>query len=312
MAQAARLRQAWDMSARLWGILLLLSLVWGTSFLLMAVSLGGFPPVTIAFGRLAIAALALTLTCLLLGLPLPRGRQALIACGGMALLNNALPFTLIVYGQQHIPSGLASVVNAATPVFGVLAAAALANERLTAGRLGGTLVGLAGVAVLAGPAAFAPGRGSELLGIMLCLGACLCYGLSGVWSRRIQAAGLKPLSAAAGACTGSALLLLPFALLVDQPWTLPAPPAKAVMALLALGLFATAFAYALFYRLLAGAGGTNTLLVTLLVPVTAVLLGWVVLGESLAPRHFAGMAFIGSGLLMIDGRLLRRMRPAAA
>jgi drug/metabolite transporter (DMT)-like permease len=296
------------MPARIWGLLLLLSLVWGTSFFLMAVALTGLPPLLIACGRLVLAAAALVGSCLVLGLPLPRGRAAWLACAGMGLLNNAIPFTLIVFGQQHIPSGLASVVNAATPVFGVLAAAALAGERLTPGRLGGTLTGLAGVAVLAGPAALAPGRGSELTGIALCLGACLSYGLGAVWSRRVAATGMRPLSAAAGQCVASALMLLPLALAVDRPWTLPAPPAEALLALLALGLVATAFAYYLFFTILAGAGGTNTLLVTLLVPVTAVFLGVAVLGEALAPRHFAGMALIGAGLLLIDGRMTRLVR----
>jgi drug/metabolite transporter (DMT)-like permease len=296
------------MTPRLWGLLLALSVLWGGSFFFMAVALTGFPPFTIVLVRVALAAAALSAACLALRLALPATREGWVACAGMGLLNNAIPFTLIVFGQQHIPSGLASVVNAATPVFGVLAAAALAGERLTPGRLGGTLTGLAGVAVLAGPAALAPGRGSELTGIALCLGACLSYGLGAVWSRRVAATGMRPLSAAAGQCVASALMLLPLALAVDRPWTLPAPPAEALLALLALGLVATAFAYYLFFTILAGAGGTNTLLVTLLVPVTAVFLGVAVLGEALAPRHVAGMALIGAGLLLIDGRMARLVR----
>ncbi|HEV7264550.1 MAG TPA: DMT family transporter [Falsiroseomonas sp.] len=297
------------MTPRLWGLLLALALVWGGSFFFMAVALRGFPPFTIVLVRVALAAAALALACRALGLALPRGYEAWMACGGMALLNNAIPFTLIVVGQQYIPSGLAAVVNAATPVFAVLSAHWLtSDEKLTANRLAGALTGLLGVAILAGPAVFTPGHAAELLGIALCLGACLSYGLSGVWSRRVRRARLPPLTAAAGQCTASTLMMLPLVLLFDRPWALPAPPAEAVAALLALGLLATALAYALFYAILAGAGATNAMLVTLLVPVTALLLGALVLDEALAPRHLAGMAVIGLGLLVIDGRLIARLQ----
>jgi drug/metabolite transporter (DMT)-like permease len=297
------------MTSRQWGLLAALSLVWGASFFLAAVSLRGFPPFTIVLGRVAIAAAALAIACRIAGLGLPRGRAQWAACAGMGLLNNALPFALIITGQQFIPSGLAAVVNAATPVFAVLAAHWLtADEKLTPNRLGGAAVGLAGVAVLAGPGVFAAGHGAELLGVALCLGACLSYGLSGVWARRVRRSGLAPLPAAAGQCACSTLMMLPVALGFDRPWLLPAPPAEAVAALVAFGLFSTALAYALFYVLIAGAGATNAMLVTLLVPVTALLLGTLVLGEALAPRHLAGMAVIGAGLLVIDGRLLRRIR----
>lgn len=299
------------MTARVWGLLVALSVIWGASFFLAAIALRGFPPFTIVIGRVAIAAVALALACRAMGLALPRGRAAWSACAGMGLLNNALPFSLIIAGQQFIPSGLAAVVNAATPVFAVLCAHWLAaDERLTANRLAGALTGIGGVAILAGPAAFAAGHAPELLGIALCLGACLSYGLSGVWSRRIRRAGLAPLPAATGQCACSSLMMLPLVLAFDRPWALPAPPAEAVAALVAFGLVATALAYALFYAILARAGATNTMLVTLLVPVTALLLGTQLLGETLAPRHFAGMAVIALGLLLIDERIPAGLRAA--
>jgi drug/metabolite transporter (DMT)-like permease len=286
-------------------MLLALSVLWGGSFFFVAVALRDVPAFTIVLARVALAALVLAAACRALGLALPSGRAAWIACAGMGLLNNAIPFTLIVLAQGLIPSGLAAVVNAATPVFGLLVAAALtSDEKLTAHRLGGAMLGLAGVAVLAGPAAFtAP---AELAGILLGLGACLSYGLTGVWSRRIAATGLAPLSAATGQCIASTLMMLPLVLALDRPWALAAPGWESVAALLGLGLLATALAYALFFAILARAGGTNTMLVTLLVPVTALLLGTLVLGEALAPRHLAGMAVIGLGLLVMDGRVLRR------
>ena len=297
------------MTPQLWGMLVFLSVVWGASFFLAAVALTGFPPLTIVFGRVAIAAAVLALICRAMGLALPQGRQAWLAVAGMGLLNNAVPFSLIIAGQQFIPSGLAAVVNAATPVFAVLCAHWLArDEPATANRLAGAATGLVGVAILAGPAAFAAGGAAELLGILLCLAACLSYGLSGVWSRRIAREGLAPLPAAAGQCIASSLMVLPLALAFDQPWTLPAPPTQAVLAVIAFGLFPTALAYALFYWVLARAGATNTMLVTLLVPVTALLLGTLVLGEVLAARHFIGMAVIAAGLLVIDGRVLARFK----
>lgn len=292
------------MTAGQWTLLAALSIIWGASFFFAAISLTGFPPFTIVLGRVAIAAAALIAACLLTGAALPRGRAQWAACAGMGLLNNALPFALIVSGQLFIPSGLAAVVNAATPVFAVLCAHWLTtDERLTPNRLAGALTGLAGVAVLAGPGVFAAGHGAELVGIALCLGACLSYGLSGVWSRRVRRSGLAPLPTAAGQCACSTLMMLPLVLLVDRPWLLPAPPATAVAALAAFGLVSTALAYWLFYRLLARAGATNAMLVTLLVPVTALLLGTFALDETLAPRHLAGMAVIAAGLLLIDGRV---------
>jgi drug/metabolite transporter (DMT)-like permease len=301
------------MTARLWGLLVALSVVWGTSFFFAALALPSFPPFTIVLARVALAAFALALVCRALAIKLPRGRAAWLACAGMGLLNNAVPFALIVAGQQHIPSGLASVVNAATPVFAVLCAHWLTtDEKLTANRLAGTLTGLAGVAILAGPAAFVPGQGMELLGILLCLGACLSYGLSGVWARRVRATGMKPLAVSAGQCACSTLMMLPLVLAFDRPWDLPAPTAQAVAAIVALGLLNTALAYVMFYTLIARAGATNTMLATLLVPVTALLLGTLVLGEALAPRHLLGMAVIAAGLVLIDGRLLRRGPGATA
>jgi drug/metabolite transporter (DMT)-like permease len=295
------------MTPRLWGLLVTLSVLWGGSFFFMAVSLTALPPFTIVLVRMTLGFLALLAICRVMGQSLPATREAWIACAGMGMLNSAIPFTLIVVAQQHIPSGLASVVNAATPVFAVLVAHVLTvDEKLTANRLAGTLTGLAGVALLAGPAAF--GAGAELLGILLGLSACLSYGLSGVWSRRLRRLGLAPLSMAAAQCLTAGLALLPLVLAFDRPWTLPMPNAAALGAVIALGLVSTGIAYLLFFTVIARAGATNAMLVTLMVPVTALLLGTAVLGEQLLPRHFLGMAVIFAGLLLIDGRVLKRLR----
>jgi drug/metabolite transporter (DMT)-like permease len=287
-------------------MLLALSILWGGSYFFMALSLRGYPPFTIVLARVALAAVALAAACAVLGIRLPRGRQAWMVCLGMGVLNAAVPFSLILAGAQRIPSGLASVVNASTPVFSILLAHALTtDEKLTPQKLAGTVTGLAGVAVLVGPSAFAIAERQELAGILLCLAAALSYGLAGVWSRRLRPLGIAPLAAATGQCACATLLILPAVLLIDRPWELPAPPAEALAGMVGLGLLATALAYALFYRIVAEAGATTALLVTLLVPVTALLLGTLVLGEILQPRHLLGMAVIGAGLLVLDGRLLR-------
>lgn len=298
------------MPPRLWGMLLLLALAWGGSFFFMAVALTGLPPLTIVAARVALAAVLLWLLLLAGGGRLPLRRPVLLACLGMAVLNNLLPFSLIVWAQQSIPSSLASVVNAATPVFTACAAHLLTrDERLTGPRLGGVLLGLLGVAVLAGPAALR--GGAELPGILAGLGACLSYALAAVWGRRFQRLGVAPLAAAAGQTTASTLLALPLALWLEQPWALPAPGAQALLAVLALGLVSTGLAYTVFFRILAEGGATNTALVTQLVPVMAILLGVVVLGEALLPRHLAGMALIACGFALLDGRLAAWLRRSA-
>ncbi|WP_426958516.1 DMT family transporter [Muricoccus radiodurans] len=288
-----------------WGLLLLLSVLWGGSFLFVAVALTALPPLTVVLARVALAMPALWLVAWAAGPLAPATRPVVVAWVGMALLNNVIPFALIAVAQTMIPSGLAAIVNAATPIFAVLVAHALTpDEKITPLKATGVLAGFAGVAVLAGPGALS--AGVEGLGILAGLGACLSYALSGVWGRRFRQLGVPPLSAAAGQTTASTLLLLPLVLAIDQPWSLPFPPAPVLGALLAIGLLSTALAYTLFFRILEEAGATNVLLVTLLMPVTAVILGATVLGEALLPRHLAGMAAIALAMALIDGRLFRR------
>jgi drug/metabolite transporter (DMT)-like permease len=226
----------------------------------------------------------------------------------MSILNNVIPFTLIVWGQSHIASGLASILNATTPLFTVIVAHYLTDdERLTGQRFAGVIVGFAGVAVMIGAAAFAS-LDASILAQLAVLGAALSYGFSGVFGRRFKTMGIPPLATAAGQVTVSSAILLPAALIVDRPWTLAMPSTGAIVSLVALGLVSTAFAYLIFFRLLARAGATNVGLVTFLIPVSAILLGVLVLGETLAMRHVAGMALIGAGLILIDGRLLSGLK----
>ncbi len=220
----------------------------------------------------------------------------------MGLLNNVIPFSLIVFGETRTSSGLAFILNATTPVFTVLVAHVLTpNEKLTRSRLAGVIVGFAGVTVLIGPGALA-GLGREnIIGELACLGAALVYAFAGIYGRRFKA--IPPIKVATGQITASTIVLIPAVVLADRPWTLPVPDAAVWGALIGIALLCTVFAYILYFRLLAAAGVTNLLLVTFLIPLTAMLLGAFVLRETLRFRDFAGMVLIGCGLAFIDGRL---------
>lgn len=288
-----------------WGLLLGLSLLWGGSFFFVAVALRELPPFTLVLLRVSLAAAALHIAMRLAGLRLPDSRQALLALAGMAVLNNVIPFSLIVWGQTQVASGLASILNAATPLFTVVIAHVwTTDEKMTGGRMAGVVIGFAGVAAMVGADSLRA-IGGSLAGQLACLGAALSYAAASVYGRRFRTMGVPPLATATGQVTVSSLLLLPAALVVDAPWTLPVPSAPTLAAMLGLGLLSTALAYLLFFRLLASAGATNIVLVTFLIPVMAIALGVAVLGERLEPRHLLGMAMIGVGLAAIDGRPLR-------
>jgi drug/metabolite transporter (DMT)-like permease len=298
------------MGLRVWSSLLSLSVLWGGSFFFAKVAIGELGPLTVVFARVALAALALDIVLLATGTNSFRRDAPWSAYLAMGLLNNVLPFSLIFWGQTQIASGLASILNATTPLFTLVVAHFLtADEKVDPAKVAALLAGLAGVALLIGPELLV--GGASVWGELACLGAAISYAFAGVYGRRFKAMKIAPIEAAAGQVTASTVLILPIMLAVEQPWTLPALPSPTVWAALGgLAMLSTALAYVLYFRILAAAGATNLLLVTFLIPVTAVLLGAAVLGERLAPRHFAGMALIGLGLAVIDGRIARLLRPA--
>ncbi|MCM8734492.1 DMT family transporter [Azospirillum sp. A1-3] len=303
-----------------WSLLVALSILWGGSFFFVGIAVRELPPFTIVAMRVALAALALGGLLWILGLPMPRDRRTWIAFFGMGALNNLVPFCLIVWGQTQIASGVASVLNATTPLFGVMVAHVLTrDEKMTGNRLAGVLVGFAGVAVMIGPSALeglvGAGPGSGLLPQLAVLGAALSYSFAGIFGRRFKSMGVSPLVTATGQVSASTLMLVPVALLADRPWTLPMPSVAAWGAVIGIALLSTALAYVIFFRVLASAGATNLMLVTFLIPVSAILLGGLFLGERLAVRHGVGMALIAGGLAAIDGRLstwLGQRRSASA
>ncbi|KAA2232136.1 DMT family transporter [Salinarimonas soli] len=303
------------MGPRDWALVAVLSVLWGGSFLFVGVAVREIPPVLLVTARVMIAALALHGVLRLTGTPFPHHRAAWAAFLGMGLLNNAIPFTLIAWGQAHIASGLAAILNATTPLFTVIVAHWLTqDERMRGSRLAGVAVGFCGVAVMVGADALRD-LGVDVAAQLAVLAAALSYAFAGVFGRRFRRLGIPPLATAAGQVSASSLMLAPVALLVAPPWTLPMPGAGALLALVSLALLSTALAYILFFRVLASAGATNAAIVTFLIPVSAILLGAVVLGERLEPRHLAGMALIGLGLAVIDGRpgarLSAALRPRA-
>ncbi len=295
-----------------WGMLLILSVVWGGSFFFNRVAVQELPVFTVVVSRVALAAVILTAILKLRGERLPTSGRVWAAFFGMGFLNNAVPFLLIVWGQQFIASGVASILNASTPLFTVVFAHFLTtDEKLSGGRLAGVLIGFAGVAVMIGPDAFRA-LGGNLAAQLACLGAAVSYAFAGIFGRRFRAMGVTPMTTAAGQVIASSTMLIPVMLFVDRPWTLTMPSMAAIAALVALAAVSTAFAYVLFFRILSTAGATNIVLVTFLVPVSAILLGVAFLGERLRPEHLAGMALIGAGLAAIDGRIWRRFASRAA
>ncbi|OCJ43044.1 MULTISPECIES: DMT family transporter [Rhizobium/Agrobacterium group] len=297
-----------QMDASEWGMLVALSLLWGGSFFFIGIAVKELPPVTIVTLRVSLAATALLIVCRIMGLHLPRQWAVWRAFFGMGLLNNIIPFCLIVWGQTHIASGLASILNATTPLFTVMVAHFLtADEKMTGNKLAGVLIGFAGVATMIGPAAFG-GAISGLWGQIAILGAAISYSFAGIFGRRFKAMGVPPLMTATGQISSSTLMLIPAALLIDKPWTLAMPSLGTWGALIGIALLSTALAYLIFFRILATAGATNLALVTFLIPVSAILLGSLILGEQLEIKHFAGMAMIAAGLAAIDGRLPAKLR----
>jgi drug/metabolite transporter (DMT)-like permease len=301
------------MGATEWGFLLALTAAWSGIFLLNRFALESVPPLTAVFLRLGLAAPLLIGAVYVQGDRLPRSFRVWGAFALMGFLNNAFPFTMFVWAQQSIASGLAAIVNATTPFFTVLLAHALTtDEKMTGGKIAGVLIGLGGVAVLIGPGAFA-GLDHAVIAELVCLLAPISYAFAGLWGRRFRA--LSPTVAAAGMVTSSAIMMAPVALWQDRPWTL-APSAFSLTAVSAQAAVGTALAYWLYFRILKTAGATNLLLVTLLMPPAALALGALFAGERFGWSAFAGLALIVVGLAAMDGRpaayLWRRAMPGSA
>ena len=291
------------MNAKGWGLLLLLALLWGSSFFFYKILVAALPPLTVVLGRLGIAAIAMNLWLAATGqsVPLAKGRWLRFLLLGF--LNNALPFTLVVWSEIHISSGMASILSATMPIFMVAVAHwGTDDEKLSWAKSAGIGLGILGVMILVGPDAYA--GGSSVWGELAVVVAACVYAFAAIYSRQFK--DLPPLVAATGQVSGGAVIMVPLSLLLDHPWSLPMPDAGVWASLLAIALINTALAYFVYYRMLAGTGVTHISLVTLLNPVIALLLGAVFLGEGVTTRALAGMVVIGAGLATIDGGLFKR------
>ena len=299
-----------SMGSKDWAMLLSLSFLWGGSFFFVGVAVTELPPLTIVTLRVAIAAMILWLILSLSQHQAPRTAKLWRDLFVMALLNNVIPFSLIVWGQTHIASGLSSILNATIPLFTVVIAGwLLPDEQMTARKVSGVAIGFFGVIVLMGPSSLEQ-MGTDTLAQLAILGAAISYGFATSFGRRFKTMGISPFQTSVGQVTASTIMLLPLVFLLERPDQLANPSSEVWLAVIGLGALSTALAYILFFNVLSSAGATNVTLVAFLVPVTAIFLGWLVLDEQLNIEHFAGMAFIGLGLAAIDGRLWAKLKNA--
>jgi len=289
-----------------WALLGVLSVLWGGSFFFNGVILRELPPLTLVLLRVVLGSIILLPLLWSYRIEFPNGLSGWAPFFAMGLFNNVLPFSLIVAGQTYIPSGLASILNATTPLFTVIVMAAAGEEKLHARRIAGVIVGLIGVVILRDGfgGGFEHGQG---IGILLCLAGAFSYGLSALVARRLLS-NSPPLGTATFQLLASSVMMIVVAGFVERPWQLPMPAASTWLAVIGLAALSTALAYIVFFQILRRSGATNVMLVTLLIPVTAILLGYLVLGEQISSREIFGALVIGSALLLIDGRVLGLIR----
>lgn len=286
-----------------WSLIVLHSILWGASFFFGAVAIKEVTPLTITAFRAVPASLIVVGVCLALGHAIPRHWAFWRRMVVLGILNNIAPMLLILWAQYQVASGVAAVFNATTPLFAVLIAHFVtADERLSTRRVMGILVGILGVSVLVGTDVTSGATG-DISAKLALLGAALSYALAGIFAR--LACREEPFVIAAGQLVAALAMAMPLALLFDQPWMLAMPSPRAIAAVIAIGVLSSAFASLVYFTVIKRAGATNGLLVTLLLPLTPILLGTMLLGERFEAREMLGAALIGMALLVLDGRPLR-------
>lgn len=293
-----------SLSSRAWIELVLLGLIWGGSFLAIRTALDEIGPLTSVLHRTGWAMLVLWGFVALKRLPLPKAPKVWGAFLVMGLLNNVIPFSLMAWGQLYIPTGLTSIFNAATALFGIVVASLVfADERLTARKALGVGLGFFGVCLAIGLDTLRQFDTTSLAQLAIVAGT-LSYALAGAWARKMLG-GVPPVIAAAGMLSGSTLCMIPLVLTVEGTPSL-ALATDTWLAIAYYAIVATALAYLLYYRVLGMAGSGNLLLVTLIIPPVAITLGALVRNESLHLGEYLGFAVLALGLSIIDGRLWRR------
>lgn len=302
------MKEITKMNRKSWFLLLLLSFLWGGSFFFVEIALTALPIFTIVFLRVFLGALILLFFIFLSGREIPRSKKIWINLFVMGVLNNVIPFCMIVSGQQYISGGFASILNGTTPFFTVVVAHFLTrDEKINKGKILGVISGFLGVLILIGFESLQKGS-NEIIGILAVLTAAISYSFAGIWGRRFKSLEIDPVVTSTGQLISSSLVLFPVMLIVDQPWKLSMPPANVWVAIGGIALFSTSLAYIIFFKILSSSGATNVMLVTFLVPISAILLGIFVLSEKFEIQYFAGMALIAIGLIFIDGRLIHKIK----
>ena len=293
------------MGSQDWFQLFFLSVLWGGSYFFIKVILVDLKPFSAVLGRVFIAAIVLNIIVRATGQRMPTSLKMWGSFFVMGFLNNLLPFSLIFWGQTQISSSLASILNATTPVWTVLLAHFLTvDEKVTPSRISGVIFGMIGVVFMIGVDAL-QGLGSNVIAQLIVVGAAISYACAGIYGKRFK--GTPAIVTATGQITTTTLMMVPIVIIFDKPWLMSMPGLNTWWALLGLALLSTTLAYIIYFRLLSSAGATNLLLVTFLIPVSAILLGTIILGEHLDLQHVVGMGFIGLGLIAIDGRLFGKI-----
>ena len=291
-----------------WGLIAILSILWGGAFFLIEVGLRSYSPNILVFMRLALAVPPMWIVMRLMGERLPTDPKSWALLMVVGALNCALPFILFFWGQQYLDSGYASILNATTPIWGVVVAHFMTHdEKATPARIVGVLVGMAGIIVMVGPDAM-KGLSNNLLAQIACIISTLFYSFAAIYGRRLSQTQMTPMVVATGQTAMAALFMLPVVLLFDQPWAMAMPRLDSTLAGVTLALLSTALAYILYFLLIDRAGASNAQLVAFLMPILAVILGIAFLGESLSSGQIAGAGLIAVGLAILDGRLVARFQ----
>jgi drug/metabolite transporter (DMT)-like permease len=294
-------------------LLVLLALLWGSSFTWIKVAVETIPPATLTAGRIALAALILLAVVRLRGIALPSSPAIWLHLLVQSLVNLVLPFLLISWGEQHVSSGLASILTTTAPLFAFMIAALTGHAARGAGQGLGLASGFAGVILIIGAGALSELGGPKLASQLALVGAGFCYGSSSNYGRVFRS--ISPVAVGAGTLLWATLLTVPLSLAVDRPWTLQ-PSAESVGALLLLGVLSTALAFSIYFRLLGTLGTVGTSTVGYLRVGFGVILGILFLGEHLTLASASGLALIVLGVAGINGQLDRvtglfRPTPAA-
>ncbi len=291
-----------------WLLIGILSILWGGAFFLIEVGLRSYPPITLVFMRLVLAVPPMWIAMRLMGERLPTEPRIWGLLAIVGALNCALPFILFFWGQQYLDSGYASILNATTPLWGVITAHFLtSDEKATPARIVGVLIGMAGIVVMVGPEAM-KGLSNNLLAQLACIISTIFYSFAAIYGRRLSQTELTPMAVATGQTMMAALMMVPIVVVMDQPWTMAAPRLDSTLAGITLAIFSTALAYTLYFRLIDRSGASNAQLVAFLMPILAVILGIAFLGESLSGGQIAGAGLIAVGLAILDGRLIARFQ----